>query len=114
MCGAIFVDAAFQDFLRGRLSRRYDKITPVQLKKIMNDEWEHGIKRGFDDTEREWEVRLPADAVKTGIFTGKRERESRAGLKLARCVTPHIRDQASTILTCFNLRGVMSETFSHR
>ncbi|KAF2814349.1 uncharacterized protein BDZ99DRAFT_437244 [Mytilinidion resinicola] len=105
MCGAIFVDQEFQNFLRGTLSpRRYDKMTPTQLKKVMNDEWEHGVKRGFDDSEREWEVRLPADAVKGGLFAGRRERESRAGLKLGR---GHVRGIFQPVMN--QIRGLVKK-----
>ncbi|OCK99574.1 actin-like ATPase domain-containing protein [Cenococcum geophilum 1.58] len=81
MCGAIFVDQEFQNFLRGKLTKRWDKISASQIKKLMNDEWEHGIKRGFEDTDREWEVRLPPEATSSSLILGRKKGEG-ATLKL--------------------------------
>jgi len=49
---------------------------PASIKKMMNDEWEHGIKRCFDGSERTWNVRLPYE------LTPNRD----PGLKLTRLV----------------------------
>lgn len=66
------MDQAFQRLVKGELGKKWDKMTNDQIKKIMNDEWEHGIKRGFADSDKIWEVRLPSEAT-----TGSRIRRPR-------------------------------------
>jgi len=68
MCGAIFVDQRFEEILRGRLKRRWDNMSTEQIKKVMNNEWEHGIKRSFVNDERSFDVQLPAEATKAGFM----------------------------------------------
>jgi hypothetical protein len=62
MCGGIFVDVEFRNFVRGRVKRRWDKLSPELIRKIMNDEWENGIKRTFDGDGRDFTITLPAEA----------------------------------------------------
>ena len=63
MCGGIFVDEQFQNVMQTRLGKRWEKLKPEQVKKVMNDEWEYGIKRLFQNDSRDWEVKLPAEAT---------------------------------------------------
>jgi hypothetical protein len=68
MCGAIFVDQRFEEFIRGRLIKRWNKLRPDQIRKIMTNEWEFGIKRRFVDDNTVFNVQLPAEATGTGMF----------------------------------------------
>ena len=77
MCGAIFVDEQFLAFLRGRL-KRWDKLKPEQVRRIMENDWEHGIKRGFTDGEGSFNIELPAEAT-GGLIS--RNKSSRFELK---------------------------------
>jgi hypothetical protein len=45
-----------------KLEKRWEKLRPDKKKTIINTEWQHGIKRLFEDNGRVWEVRLPAEA----------------------------------------------------
>ncbi|KAK4227811.1 heat shock 70 kDa protein 12B [Podospora fimiseda] len=48
LCGAVFVDRSFQNFLRTRLTFPiWDNIPSKEMKKFLNSEWEHGIKQEF-------------------------------------------------------------------
>jgi hypothetical protein len=58
------VDENFEKLLQRRLDKRWEKLSPEQRKKTLNTEWEYGIKRLFEDDEREWNVRLPAEATR--------------------------------------------------
>jgi hypothetical protein len=64
LCGAIFVDERFQAMIQDRLSSKWDKLTPTSIKRLMNNDWEYGIKRSFDgDATKIWTVQLPPEAV---------------------------------------------------
>jgi hypothetical protein len=63
MCGGIFVDENFEAVMRSALGKRWGKLKPEQIKKVMNDEWEYGIKRAFNNQDKDWEVRLPTEAT---------------------------------------------------
>ena len=40
-----------------------DKVSPSSIQKIMYQDWEHSIKRGFDGTkDQEWNVSVPYEA----------------------------------------------------
>ncbi|ORY02350.1 hypothetical protein BCR34DRAFT_627561 [Clohesyomyces aquaticus] len=71
MCGGIFVDEEFRDFVRGRVKNRWDKLSPEMIRKIMNEEWENGIKRTFEDDGREFRVTLPAEATQSLFHRSK-------------------------------------------
>ncbi|KAF2110481.1 hypothetical protein BDV96DRAFT_691242 [Lophiotrema nucula] len=72
MCGSIFVDEQFQTFLRGRL-KRWDKLNSEQVKRVMDHEWEYGIKRRFSGEDGTFEVELPAEATGS-VFSRKASR----------------------------------------
>lgn len=61
MCGALFVDQEFQDLLKGRL-KRWDKLKPEQVTRIMETDWEYGIKRSFTG-EGTFQVEIPPEAT---------------------------------------------------
>ena len=70
MCGAIFVDEAFVNILRAILGEKWDRLSAAGKKSMINTEWEHGIKRVFDDSERDkvWNVTIPHEAFAKNTF----------------------------------------------
>jgi len=63
LCGAIFTDEKFLATISKRLESKWDKVSPSSIQKIMYQDWEHGIKRGFDGTkDQEWNVSVPYEA----------------------------------------------------
>jgi molecular chaperone DnaK (HSP70) len=65
LCGAMFVDETFQSLIKSRIGQqRWEKLSRASKVKLMNDEWEFGIKRAFDgEPNRSWTCQLPPDAV---------------------------------------------------
>ncbi|KAK4167716.1 hypothetical protein QBC43DRAFT_342044 [Cladorrhinum sp. PSN259] len=61
-CGAVFLDQNFQNHLRNRLTPQvWDAISAKDLKKFLNNEWEHGIKQAFDGLdEKSYTIDLPS------------------------------------------------------
>ncbi|KAK8016695.1 hypothetical protein PG993_014884 [Apiospora rasikravindrae] len=60
--GATFLDRDFRDhFVKiiGRLS--WERLSEAQQKKLMDWDWEIGIKRTFDGTNRAWLMEMPND-----------------------------------------------------
>ncbi|KAF2651441.1 hypothetical protein K491DRAFT_637347 [Lophiostoma macrostomum CBS 122681] len=80
MCGGIFVDENFEKLLQRKLDKRWEKLRPEQQKKVFNTEWEYGIKRSFENDNREWEVRLPAEAIGHSLGTFRRKASKRVDL----------------------------------
>lgn len=62
MCGAIFVDEAFESVMKIRLGSKWDKMSITSRKSLINTEWEHGIKRQFDNEEQDWTVTIAPEA----------------------------------------------------
>ena len=67
MCGAIFVDEAFENMLRLAFGDKWKRLSVSSRKTLLNNEWEFGIKRLFDDSNREWNVTVPREADSKGI-----------------------------------------------
>jgi hypothetical protein len=65
LCGAVFVDEAFQGLIKSRIGQqKWEKLSRASKVKLMNDEWEFGIKRAFDgEPKKSWTCQLPPDAV---------------------------------------------------
>ncbi|KAF2675108.1 hypothetical protein BT63DRAFT_420337 [Microthyrium microscopicum] len=60
LCGAVFIDQDFVELMQQMVGEEtWDNINAASIKKMMNTEWENGIKRGFDGSERTWSVTLP-------------------------------------------------------
>ena len=60
LCGAVFLDEDFEILLKQALGNEvWNKIEPNSLRRIMHNDWENGIKRGFDGRPRSWLVTLP-------------------------------------------------------
>jgi len=68
MCGAIFVDEGFEKMLSTSLGDKWKRLSATSKKMIVNNDWEHGIKRLFDDSDREWNVTVPAEAFRNRPF----------------------------------------------
>lgn len=80
LCGAVFLDQDFEELMQQMVGEgAWNNISPANVKRMMNNEWENGIKRGFDGSERTWNVTLPYDCA----TTTSRE----PVLRLSRCVT---------------------------
>ncbi|KKY37128.1 putative actin-like atpase domain-containing protein [Diaporthe ampelina] len=63
LCGAIFVDEAFENLLLRKLPAKYRNLKtrkPNSWRKLLFDEWQTSIKRNFDwkGTDRSWPVTL--------------------------------------------------------
>jgi hypothetical protein len=65
LCGAIFVDQAFKKLVRLKFGGKWAKISPKSVERLMNDDWEHGIKRDFKDKDKDakWSVQIPSETV---------------------------------------------------
>ncbi|KAI0401998.1 hypothetical protein F4802DRAFT_618248 [Xylaria palmicola] len=60
LCGATFVDSAFETFIEQRVGRKSWKLMKdTDIKKWMNNEWEHGIKKDFDGSQAKYCIDLP-------------------------------------------------------
>jgi hypothetical protein len=96
LCGSIFVDNEFKLHLKQKLGSRWAKISEASKMKLMHDDWEHGIKRNFQDTEKkEWTVKIPGEMAST-INVGAKKKQLQEGLKFTTYgQSPH--------LTCLRL-----------
>lgn len=62
LCGGVFPDAGFEAFMRTAIGdSQWSHMPPMAIKKMINDDWEHGIKLEFDGTDRQWFVGIPND-----------------------------------------------------
>lgn len=99
MCGAIFVDEAFKGLLKLTLVEKWEALSEKAKQTLMNNEWEFGLKRLYDDSNREWSVTVPVEAFQRRSIADRFRRDRkrfnstsgevpmRAGqLKLGRCV----------------------------
>ncbi|KAI0439053.1 hypothetical protein F4803DRAFT_568959 [Xylaria telfairii] len=60
LCGATFVDSAFEALMEQRVGRKSWKyMEPCAIRKMMNSEWEHGIKKDFDGSQEKYCIDLP-------------------------------------------------------
>jgi hypothetical protein len=84
LCGAIFLDEEFEKFIRQTMGKTWMELSQGSIKKLMNDEWENGIKRSFDDDEKKtWTVSVPPE-----YFSSFRTRMSRHPLERSRGDVP--------------------------
>jgi hypothetical protein len=64
LCGAIYVDRAFENHVK--LFRKYMKNLPSNIeKRFMEREWENNVKRNFDGSDGPWIVDLPQKPQKS-------------------------------------------------
>ncbi|KAJ2981907.1 hypothetical protein NUW58_g6569 [Xylaria curta] len=60
LCGSTFVDRAFEDLMEQRVGRMSWKLMDSSaVRKMMNSEWEHGIKKDFDGSQEKYCIDLP-------------------------------------------------------
>jgi len=60
LCGATFLDNAFQKKLEANIKpATWKKLSPQQQTKTIEDGWEHYIKPDFDGSDKQWEMDLP-------------------------------------------------------
>jgi len=65
LCGAVFLDQDVEAMISQRLGEAWD--VPQSVKnEMMNTQWEHGIKRAFEDQDRTWKITLPYPCVMRG------------------------------------------------
>ncbi|KAI1749158.1 hypothetical protein F4782DRAFT_533771 [Xylaria castorea] len=60
LCGATFVDNAFRSLMEQRVGHKAWKNMGISaIRKMMNNEWEHGIKKDFDGSQEKYYIDLP-------------------------------------------------------
>ncbi|KAI1735230.1 hypothetical protein F4680DRAFT_453138 [Xylaria scruposa] len=60
LCGATFVDTAFETHMKRRVGpKSWDDMEVSAVRKMMNNEWEHGIKKDFDGSQEKYCIDLP-------------------------------------------------------
>ena len=102
MCGALFLDGAFEKQIRTMISAEdYEELGIRSKKKMMND-WEFGIKRGFrvDAAEhRKWFVDIPGylgmqvpETIDPGSLSPRSSLESSLSLEQLRISSPVLGD----------------------
>ncbi|EQB48470.1 hypothetical protein CGLO_12301 [Colletotrichum gloeosporioides Cg-14] len=61
LCGGVFLDEGFVELLKTKLeAEAWNNMPAEDVKKMLNGDWEHGIKQQFDGKPRNWHVTLPA------------------------------------------------------
>lgn len=74
MCGAIFIDEQFEAQVKRTLGKRWTQMSPASRKRVVDSQWENGIKRNFDGREQELTVALPADVFsRKDVILGRRD-----------------------------------------
>jgi hypothetical protein len=86
LCGSIFADHEFEYLMRRTFGNsKWQKISSTAKARIMNDDWEHGIKRNFrDDPTKEWCLQIPSETV--AIINIGSKRKFGNGLRLDKYV----------------------------
>lgn len=60
LCGAVFLDSGFSHLLQSLIrSSTWDKLGMRAITKLMNDDWEHGIKPSFTGDRASWDIAIP-------------------------------------------------------
>ncbi|WQF77449.1 Putative ATPase, nucleotide binding domain-containing protein [Colletotrichum destructivum] len=67
LCGGVFLDEGFVNLMKSKIGlESWASMSIEDIKKLMNGDWEHGIKQQFDARPRDWPVTLPAGCFKPG------------------------------------------------
>ncbi|KZL77840.1 Hsp70 family chaperone [Colletotrichum tofieldiae] len=62
LCGGVFLDEAFTNCLKDKIGDTSWKQLPSdEVQKMLNGDWEHGIKQQFEGQEQDWPVELPVE-----------------------------------------------------
>ena len=71
LCGGAFLDRGFEDLMKQRVGEKeWSNYHPEDIEHIMHYDWEHGIKRQFDGSDKSWSIRLP-NAQGSGARAGR-------------------------------------------
>ncbi|KAI0112375.1 hypothetical protein GGR51DRAFT_568510 [Nemania sp. FL0031] len=63
LCGGTFLDKEFEALLKRYIGKAsWDKMTLADVRRFMNNEWEHGIKEAFNGELDYYTVELPSSA----------------------------------------------------
>ncbi|OCL12175.1 actin-like ATPase domain-containing protein [Glonium stellatum] len=69
LCGAIFPDKEFENFMKMKVrGKTWQKLSQSSIKSMVNNEWEHGIKRNYDGSDRIFTVSLPTGWTSGRLF----------------------------------------------
>ncbi|KAK1993417.1 hypothetical protein LX36DRAFT_684302 [Colletotrichum falcatum] len=73
LCGGVFLDQAFIELMRSKVTPSvWDTLPKDQVRRLLNGDWEHGIKKQFRGQQKDWVVTLPPECgpkkAKTGRF----------------------------------------------
>ena len=70
LCGGVFVDEAFTKVLKNRFgANKWNSMEGRHRYRLLNEEWEHGIKLQFDGSHREWHITIPYECLVKDEFT---------------------------------------------
>lgn len=65
LCGATFVDERFRNLVKSKLlPSTWEKLGEDGIARLMNNEWENGIKPQFCNDGREWSIHIPISSKK--------------------------------------------------
>ncbi|KAF6790673.1 Hsp70 family chaperone [Colletotrichum sojae] len=65
LCGGVFLDEAFIKLMKRKVNERnWNSLPAGEVKKLLNGDWEHGIKQQYEGQEQEWPVELPVTQQK--------------------------------------------------
>ncbi|KAK2765804.1 hsp70 family chaperone [Colletotrichum kahawae] len=60
LCGCLFLDQAFVEMMRSKVgSHVWDALPNEEIRQLLHNDWEHGIKKQFHGQDRDWVVTLP-------------------------------------------------------
>ncbi|KAE9565894.1 hypothetical protein CGMCC3_g17931 [Colletotrichum fructicola] len=60
LCGCLFLDQAFVEMVRSKVgSHVWDALPNEEIRQLLHNDWEHGIKKQFHGQDRDWVVTLP-------------------------------------------------------
>ncbi|KAK8037667.1 hypothetical protein PG991_001013 [Apiospora marii] len=63
LCGAIFIDQAFQRKVKKSLGRKWDRLSKVDINELMNNSWEYGPKHRFSlSHDMDYSISIPSAA----------------------------------------------------
>jgi hypothetical protein len=73
LCGAVYLDQAFEAFIRTKVGRTdYDKLPEKVKAKAFDSDWEHSIKRSYRGGTDAWPVDIPGYKPKKPGMFGRR------------------------------------------
>lgn len=73
LCGAVYLDQAFEAAIRTRVgSSDYDRLSERSRLKLLEGDWEHGIKRAYNGSANIWPVDIVGFKPKRSGLLGRR------------------------------------------